>query len=133
MHINLKGMEDAEKQLEKIARGTRIMGYFEASVGSRLPYAWGIEYGRHRVSGKRARKSGGAMYITSAVNEVLSGADRDLSEGLSKVTAPGPWVIKRLGLWARRLARVNVPKGPRKKSHSYRLKKSISYYVRKKQ
>lgn len=132
MFINLKGMDDVEKQMERIARGTKVMGKFEASVGSRLPYAWGIEYGRHRKSGKQARRKGGAMYITSAVEAVLSGADKDLSEGLSKVTAPGPWVIKRLGLWSRRLARANVPKGPRKKSHSYRLKRSISYYVRKK-
>jgi hypothetical protein len=132
MKINLKGMEDAEKQMARIERGTAAMGRYEASIGSRLPWAWGIEYGRHRVSGKLARRKGGAMYITRAVNTVLSDADRDISEGLDKVTAPGAWVLRRLGLWARRLARLNVPRGPKKKKSSYRLYRSINYQVRKK-
>ena len=98
-----------------------------AVVGSRLPYAWGIEFGRHRVSGKLARRAGGVRYITTAVETVLGDMDRDISEGLNKVTAPGPWVLKRLALWARRLARKNAVRGPKNKSHSYRLKKSITY------
>ncbi|MCP4415958.1 MAG: hypothetical protein GY805_05005 [Chloroflexi bacterium] len=76
-----------------------------------------------------ARKAGGAKYITGAIETVLSDADRDLSEGLDKVTAPGVWVVRRLALWARRLARKNAPKGPRKKRHKYRLRKSIQYKV----
>lgn len=129
MRITLNGMDDAEKQMKRIERGTRTMGRYVGEVGSRLPYAYGIEFGRHRVSGKLARRAGGARYITGAIEEVLSGADADISEGLTKVTAPGSWVIRRLALWARRLARLNVPKGPRKKSHSYRLRRSISYRV----
>ncbi len=131
MKITLNGMEDAQKQLERIERGTKAMGNYRAVVGSRLPYAWGIEYGRHRKSGKLARRAGGAMYITNAINTVLSDADRDISEGLNKVTAPGPWVLRRLGLWARRLARANAPRGPQNKSRSYRLRRSINYRVTK--
>lgn len=143
MKITLVGLDDAEKQMQRIERGTRALGRYEGEVGSRLPYAWGVEYGRHRVSGKLARRAGGAMYLNNAVATVLNGADSDLSVGLRKVTAPGPWVIKRLALWARRLARLNVPRrgGGRNalgqftsgaaKSHSYRLNKSINYRVTK--
>ena len=129
MNITLRGMEDVEKQLKRIENGTKALGRYAGVVGSALPYAWGREYGRHRVSGKLAARSGGAQYITNAINTVLSGADSDLSEGLDKVTAPGPWVIRRLALWARRLARQNAPRGPQKKSHSYRLRRSINYKV----
>lgn len=131
MKITLNGMEDAKKQLARIERGVARMEDYDAYVSSRLPYAYGIHEGRHRVSGKLARRAGGSLYITRAVDAVMSDADRDLSEGLTKVTAPGPWVLRRLALWSRRLARQNAPRGPRKKSHKYRLSRSIKYSVRK--
>lgn len=129
LNITLQGMDDALKQMERIKRGTEAMGRYTGEVGSKLPYAYGIEYGRHRKSGKLARRVGGAMYINQAVDLVLSNADGDLAEGLNKVTAPGPWVIRRLALWARRLARVYVPRGPENKGRSYRLSRSINYRV----
>jgi hypothetical protein len=132
LEIKLRGMEDAEKQMARIERGLKALQNLEGVIFSKLPYAYGIEEGRHRKTGKMARMAGGSFYMRRAVDEVLSGADRDLSEGLEKVTAPGPWVVRRLALWARRLARANVPRGPRKKSHSYRLSKSIKYKVRRK-
>ncbi len=131
MEINLIGMDDSQKQMERISRGAAAMEKYNAYLGSYLPYAWGEEFGRHRVSGKLARGKGGAMYLTKAIESVLSNADHDISEGLNKVTAPGPWVLKRLGLWARRLARQNAPKGPKKKGHSYRLRRSINTRLRK--
>ena len=131
--IRLKGMDDLQKQMERIERGTRAMGRYRAFVRSRLPYAWGAEFGRHRVSGKLARRAGGAYYLTNALNTVSAGADHDISEGLDKVTAPGVWVLRRLGLWTRRLARANAPRKGRgvKKSHNYRLYRSINYVVRR--
>jgi hypothetical protein len=131
MKIKLHGMQNADEQLARIERGTRAMANSRAFVGSRLPYAWGAEFGRHRVSGKLARAAGGAFYITRAVETVMDDADRDLSEGLKKVTAPGPWVLRRLALWARRLARKNAPRGPKNKRTSYRLRRSIVSDVRK--
>jgi hypothetical protein len=125
MKITLQGMEDAQKQLERIARATAAMGQYKAYVGSRMPYAYGIERGQHRKSGKLARRAGGAFYLQSAVEEVLSDADHDISAGLTKVTAPGRWVLKRIALWARRLARVNVPREKGK------LRRSIRAEVRK--
>lgn len=131
MKITLKGLDDAEKQFTRIERGLSALKDYTGVVFSRLPYAYGIEFGRHRKSGKLARAAGGAFYIRRAIDTVLSGADHDLSEGLNKVTVPGVWVVRRLALWARRLARQNVPRGPRKKSHSYRLRRSIRFKVRK--
>lgn len=131
MQINLKGMVDADKQMARIERGLAALHNYVGVVYSRLPYAYGIETGRHRKSGKLARRAGGSFYIRRAIDTVLAGADTDLSEGLSKVTAPGVWVVRRLALWARRLARKNAPRGPKSKSHSYRLSRSISYEVRK--
>lgn len=135
--ITLQGLEDAEKQMARIERGVKSMGKYDGYIFSRLPYAYGIEEGRHRKSGKLARKAGGAFYMRRAVDTVLSGADTDISEGLNKVSAPGRWVIQRLALWARRLARLNAPRGPRKKWKSkggktYRLNRSIRASVRKK-
>lgn len=131
MQITLKGLDDAQKQMERIERGLAALKNYTSIVYSRLPYAYGIHEGRHRKSGKLARKAGGSFYIRRAIDTVLSDADRDLSEGLNKVTAPGVWVVRRLALWARRLARKNAPRGPKKKSHSYRLWRSIRHEVRK--
>ena len=131
MQITLKGMEDVEKQMGRIERGLASLHDYVGVVGSKLPYAYGIEEGRHRKSGKLARKAGGSFYIRRAIDTVLNDADRDLSEGLNKVTAPGVWVVRRLALWARRLARKNAPRGPRSKGRSYRLRRSIQYKVRK--
>lgn len=125
MKMTLQGMDNAQKQLERIERMTAALGKWKAFVGSRMPYAYGIEMGQHRVSGKLARRAGGAHFLEGAVNEVMSNADADISEGLTKVTAPGPWVLRRLGKWARRLARLNVPR------ERGRLRRSIRVDVRR--
>jgi hypothetical protein len=130
MNITLKGLDDAQKQMERIERGLVALRDYTGVVYSRMPYAYGIEFGRHRKSGKLARKAGGSFYLRRAVDTVLSDADRDLSEGLNKVTAPGVWVVRRLALWARRLARKNAPRGPAK-GRSYRLSRAIQSEVRK--
>jgi hypothetical protein len=124
--IKLNGMDDAKKQMERIQRGCQGLAQWTGYVYSRLPYAWGMEYGSHRVSGKLARRAGGQQYMNEAVSTVMTGADMDLSQGLTKVTAPGRWVIKRLALWARRLSRLNVPK------ETGRLRRSIKVEVRPK-
>lgn len=128
--INLNGMEDVEKQMARIERGLAQLQNVDAYVGSNLPYAYGIHEGHHR-RGKLARRAGGSFYIRRAVNEVLSGADADLSEGLNKVTAPGTWVIRRMGLWVRRKARANAPRGG-KKAANYRLWRSVKHELRPK-
>jgi hypothetical protein len=130
--ITLVGMEDAQAQVGRISRGLKALENYTSIVYSKLPYAYGIHEGRHRKSGKLARQAGGSFYIQRAINTVLGDADRDLSEGLNKVTAPGVWVVRRLALWSRRLARQNAPRGAKKKGKSYRLWRSIKHEVRKK-
>jgi hypothetical protein len=132
MNITLNGMKEADKQMARIERGLKALQNYNSYVYSKLPYAYGIHEGHHRVSGKLARRAGGSFYIRRAIEEVLSDADRDLSEGLTKVTAPGVWVVRRLALWSRRLARKYAPRGPKKKGgRSYRLWRSIKHEVRR--
>lgn len=131
MKITLKGMDDVQKQMERIERGLAGLRGQVGVVFSKLPYAYGQHEGRHQKSGKLARRAGGTFYIRRAVDSVLGDADRDLGEGLDKVTAPGVWVVRRLALWARRLARKNAPRGQKKKSSNYRLWRSIKSEVRK--
>lgn len=131
MYIRLRGMDNADYQMRRIERASRNMGNWKVFVGVKLPYAYGIEFGRHRQSGKLARRAGGSRYLSRAIETVLAEADRDMSEGLNKVTAPGVWLMRRLGLWARRLAKKNAPRGPKQKSHNYRLYRSIRTLVRK--
>lgn len=129
LKLTVQGMDDLQKQQRRIERGVAAMDRYDAYVYSSLPYAYGAEHGHHQ-EGKLARRSGGTYYMRRAVTEVLGDADRDLNEGLKKVTAPGPWVLRRLGLWSRRLARNYAPRGG-KKRQKYRLFRSIKYRVEK--
>lgn len=129
LRITLQGMKDADAQMRRIQRGAEAMARTQAVVGSNMPYAYGAEYGYHRISRKLARRAGGTFYLRNAAQTVTGGADRDLSEGLKRVTAPGPWVLRRLALWIRRLARANAPRGGSKRSQ-YRLRRAIRYYAR---
>ncbi len=129
LKITIKGLDDVDKQIKRIRRGAALMARTQATVGSAMPYAYGAEYGYHRVSRKLARRSGATYFLFNAAQTVLRGGDRDISEGLNKVTAPGPWVLRRLAGWIRREAKVNAPRGGAKRS-PYRLRKSIRYYVR---
>jgi hypothetical protein len=133
MEVTVIGMADAQKQMARIERGCRALANHEGWIYSNLPYAHGIETGRHQRSGKLARAAGGSFYMRRAVDTVVSGMDGDITQGMTKVTAPGVWIIRRLARWARRLARVNAPRGPRKKGgRSYRLYRSIKSEVRRK-
>jgi hypothetical protein len=111
MEVTVQGMPNAQAQFARIIRGCVSISQTVVEVGSRLPYGYGIEFGRHRESDKLARRAGGSHYLERAKTSVLTDADRDLSEGLSRVTAPGPWILTRLAKWVRRLARTNVPIG----------------------
>jgi hypothetical protein len=137
LKITLQGMENAEAQLRRIERGSKRMAEYQGRVFSRAPQAWGMEFGRHRVSGKLARRAGGVYYLSRAVQTIESSGEVDLAEGLTKVTAPGPWVLRRLGRWARRLGRLNAPRGtarPQKRADGKRrkrLRQTIHADVRK--
>jgi hypothetical protein len=86
-------------------------------VGSRLPYAYGIDKGRHRVSGKLARKAGGAQFLERAVEQALpaSGPDvvRALEQYPTRKTTILRWVARPVVLLARKLAPVGQIKDKR--------------------
>lgn len=125
MKMTLKGVDDVQKQVKMIESGLNSLKGYKGLVGSRMPYAYGAEFGRHRKSGKLARRAGGVGYLTRAVDTMLNSADADISQGLEKVKAPGRWILKRLALWVRRLARANAPRV------AGRLRRSIRAEVRK--
>jgi hypothetical protein len=123
MKITLRGMANADLQMRRIADGARAMGQNRVEVGTRLPYGYGQEYGHHRKNGRLARRAGPALYLNRAVAAVRSDGRRDIAEGLNRVTRPGVWVLKRLGRWARRLARIEAPR------KSGRLRRGVKVYL----
>lgn len=122
--IVLKGVTESAAWLRRYQRGLERLRGQTAYVYSRLPYAWGIEHGRHRKSGKLARRAGGSFYLRRAVATVQASARADISEGLARVQAPGPWILRRLARWVRRLARQNAPR------RRGRLRRSIQIELR---
>jgi hypothetical protein len=125
--LTVKGLPEAEESFRRIVRGINTMAHTTAQIGTRLPYGYGQEYGRARLSGRLARKDGGVYFLNRALTEVLMDADRDLAEGLNRVTAPGAWVIVRLARWVRRLARSYAPVGTAAEGdkHPGKLRRSI--------
>ncbi len=131
--VTLRGMKNAQLQAQRIKEGLEQMRKVRVEIGTFLPWGYGIEYGRHRKSGKLARRAGGAMYLHRAAQTILADGKRDIAEGLRKVTRPGPWIPKRLGRWARRLARQLVPRSTAKRGSGKRhLYRSINVYFDRK-
>ncbi len=126
MYINVIGLPSAQQQFQRMITGSRSLAQTTALIGSRLPYAYGIETGFRKKTGKLARRAGGVFYLERARLEVLMDAERDIAEGLTRVTAPGAWVIMRLAKWVRRLGRSYAPTGEESyDTHSGKLRKSI--------
>lgn len=112
--LQLNGIDEARARLSNLAVTAKGFGR-EVSVGSKLPYAYGQETGRHRVSGKLARRSGPTYYLTFAAQEVLDQATPDLLAGWQKVAdgkrpITGLGMVRRIGRWIARLARRGAPK-----------------------
>ena len=123
MKLTIQGLADAEKTIEGIKAGIERTRGRSVTVGTRLPYGYGQEFGHHRKSGRLARRGGGAMYLTRGLAQMQADADRDISEGLKRVRRPGLWILRRLGRWTRRLARMIVPR------QKGRLLRSIQVFV----
>lgn len=130
-HLQVNGVEEATERLTNLA--TTLKGFNRTvAVGSRLPYAYGQETGRHRVSGKRARRSGPTYYLTFGVQKVLDQVDDDLITGLEKTMRAntrrpftGLSLVRRIGRWAAKEARKLAPR------QSGRLRRSIFTQVRR--
>ena len=94
--IKLENYASVKEGLAKLETGIQNMAKYKAYVGSKAPYAFGVEEGYHEKSGGLARRAGGAYYLQGAVNTVLSSANADLQAGMDKYGRPGPWVLARL-------------------------------------
>ena len=57
-------------------------------LGSDLPYAYGIEYGRHR-GGRLARRAGGAYYLHAGAEQITGEAPK-----LARALGKGPAATK---------------------------------------
>lgn len=84
--VRLQGDRAALQLIEAIHQGARVAGQFRARIGSNLVYAYGIEFGRHR-GGKLARRAGGLLYLTRAVQEVRRTLPAALARALLGGTA----------------------------------------------
>jgi hypothetical protein len=114
VELTLHGIEEARSRLTNLA--VTVSGYSRTvHVGSSLPYAYGQETGRHRISGKLARRSGPTYFLTFAAQEVLDQATPDLLRGLEmsaqgrRLTGLGQ--VLRVARWVRRLAKKYAPRG----------------------
>lgn len=67
--VSITGLEEAIQRVSGMAAAARVIGRLDIDVGSPLPYAYGIEFGRTR-GGRLARRAGGAFYMRSAAEEV---------------------------------------------------------------
>ena len=82
MPLRITGTRGAITYLHQLrdrsGRFTRLL----PSVGSSLPYAYGIHEGRHR-GGRLARRAGGVFYLKRAAESVLPRAEGMLARGLA--------------------------------------------------
>ena len=117
----ITGLIEAQAAIDKIDKGMQKMQGTRVYIGTRLPYGFGAEHGFHQKSGKLARREGGVFMLSGALDEALNGAD--ILEGLNVVKAPGPWIVRRMALHVRRLARARAPR------LTGRLKKSIRMFT----
>lgn len=110
--LQLSGIDEARSRLTNLA--VTLSGYGRTVyVGSSLPYAYGQETGRHRVSGKVARRAGPSYFLTFAAQDVLDQATPDVLRGLEQTASGKPrsglGQVRRLARWVGRLARQSVP------------------------
>jgi hypothetical protein len=116
MKIKIKGLDNAQKQTERIQRGIESLKRYKGYVGSNVPYAYGAEHGRHK-RGKLARRDGGQHYLQRATNEA-----RNLPLENKRATAPGKWVFWRMGGAVRKRARRYAPRRKGKLRRSLKVK-----------
>lgn len=106
--LQMKGIEEASAYLKKLRGNLERLGKARIMIGSNLKYAYGIEFGRHRVSGRTARKMGGAFMLTNARKEVQA----DLIQEVKAAIVQGGDIdqaLYRAALKAENIAKSNTP------------------------
>lgn len=104
--LKLIGLDQALDNIVMVRSGAAELGRTRLSVGSDLPYAYGIETGRRR-DGRIARKAGGLWFLSGAARDVGPGAAdtivRSLDRGVPGVDGALRIVAMRLTQRARQL------------------------------
>lgn len=81
--VQVDGIPRARAVLDAVAGGCEAAAELALEIGSPLPYAYGIEYGRTR-SGRLARRAGPAYMLTSALEESTDRLEPALIAALPK-------------------------------------------------
>jgi hypothetical protein len=98
----------ALRALGDLAAGARALGGARMEIGSRLPYAYGIETGFTR-SGRVARRAGGAWMLRDAKEAVRSQIEPVLAAALPHGPSAVDAAFRRLGAFAVQAARARTP------------------------
>lgn len=85
--VDISGDKDVLRMFERAADGIHEVAQMDLFAGSTLPYAYGIETGRHR-GGRLARRAGGAYMLRDAVNDTVRQAPAMLAERI--IDGPRP-------------------------------------------
>lgn len=81
--VRIYGKEAAERHLRELQSGVaRVDSEGTIRVGWNLPYAHGIEFGRHR-NGQLARRAGGTFALTGAFQRAIPRINRVVTGALS--------------------------------------------------
>lgn len=106
--VRLIGAATTEKYLSELRLSAQLLGTMRLQVGSDLPYAFGIESGRHR-GGRLARRAGPAHYLKGGWEAVRP----TVGSRLARVLPEGPAALKKemqaIGNDTRDIARAIVP------------------------
>jgi hypothetical protein len=81
--VQVDGVPKARATLAAVAGGCAAAAELALEIGSPLPYAYGIEYGRDR-SGRLRRRAGPAYMLTSALDEATDRLGDRLAEALPR-------------------------------------------------
>lgn len=108
MPIRLDGLDTTTRAIAQLRDGAgRFTGRMLA-IGSALPYAYGIETGRHR-DGRLARRAGGAHYLAAGLATARTSAGTEITAALPKGAGAVNLAMGRLGRRAQQRAQGVVP------------------------
>jgi hypothetical protein len=90
VHIKVTGLDVVQRKLGSIVTAAARLNGPIISLSSNLPYAYGIETGRHR-RGRLARAAGGAFMFREGINAVRP----RIGPALAKSVLGGPAAVDR--------------------------------------
>lgn len=107
MRLVVRGADQARIVLGHHAAGARRMASGRVTIDSPLPYAYGIETGRHR-GGRLARRAGGAWMLRRGLAAAMPSV-REIARGSDPTDPVWATLLVRLGGRARDRARGYTP------------------------